>query len=241
MFTWDIATQFAQEYTTYAITIFTAYIPCVYGIQYLMKHRDPFQLDKPLMIWNSLLSVSSFTCFCLLVYDSWNMSFMDRIMDLKIICNGTSGIVIFLFNLSKILELVDTLFIVFRKKPLLFLHTFHHLVTGIYCWTILLYPTSLGLWFAKTNTGVHSIMYGYYTCNYYDIKIINPKYITSIQILQMIWGILINFIYIYHTKKMTNVDIFHSTYSLTMVSSYLYLFCKFYKNRYIKNYIKKNN
>jgi len=239
MFTWDISTQFAQEYTTYAITIFSAYIPCVYGIQYLMKHRDPFQLDKPLMIWNSLLSISSFIGFCFIMNDSWTMSFTERILDLGTITSGTSGIVIFLFDLSKIPELFDTLFIVFRKKPLLFLHTYHHLATGIYAWITLLYPISLGLWLTTINLGVHSIMYGYYACNYYYIRIINPKYITSIQILQMIWGIFINFMYIYHTKKMTHVDIFHSTYTITMFSSYTYLFCKFYKTRYIKNYIKK--
>jgi len=166
---------------------------------------------------------------------------MDRITDLKIIYNGTSGIVLFLFNLSKILELVDTLFIVFRKRPLLFLHTFHHLVTGIYCWIALVYPTPLGLWYSTNNLAVHSIMYGYYACNYYDIRIINPKYITSIQILQMMWGLFINFVYIHNVSTITNIDMFHFIYGTSMYGSYLYLFCKFYKTKYIKNYIKKNN
>ena len=46
---------------------------------------------------------------------------------------------------------MDTLFIVFRKKPLLILHTYHHLVTGIYGWSTMLYPTPLGLWMATNN------------------------------------------------------------------------------------------
>ena len=63
MFTWNIAVDFAQQWSSYVITIFVSYIPCVYGIQHLMKRKEPFQLDKPLMVWNSLLSVSSFIGF----------------------------------------------------------------------------------------------------------------------------------------------------------------------------------
>lgn len=244
MFTWTIATQFAQQYTSYALSIFAAYIPCVYGIQYLIRNKEPLPLEKPLMVWNSLLSFFSFTGFCLLVNDTLDMNFMDRIMDLQTMSTGTSGIVIFIFNLSKIVELMDTLFIVFRKKPLLILHTYHHLVTGIYSWSTLLYPTPLGLWMATNNLGVHSIMYGYYAANYFKIKIMNPKYITTIQIIQMIWGIIINFIYICNVSSITNIDWFHFIYGTIMYGSYLYLFCKFYNRRYNnseQNYIKKNS
>ena len=40
----------------------------------------------------------------------------------------------FLFDLSKVFEFVDTIFIVLRKKPLIFLHYYHHVSTMLFCW-----------------------------------------------------------------------------------------------------------
>lgn len=40
---------------------------------------------------------------------------------------------VFLFNVSKVFEFVDTIFIVLRKKPLMFLHYYHHVVTMLFC------------------------------------------------------------------------------------------------------------
>ena len=39
-----------------------------------------------------------------------------------------------LFCLSKIPELVDTALLVLQKKPVIFLHWYHHAVTLFYCW-----------------------------------------------------------------------------------------------------------
>merc|ERR1712127_1141715 len=39
-----------------------------------------------------------------------------------------------LFVLSKFAELWDTFFIVVHKKPLIFLHWYHHITVLLYCW-----------------------------------------------------------------------------------------------------------
>lgn len=39
-----------------------------------------------------------------------------------------------MFAFSKIAELGDTLFLVLRKRPVIFLHWYHHAVVLIYCW-----------------------------------------------------------------------------------------------------------
>jgi hypothetical protein len=41
---------------------------------------------------------------------------------------------LFFFNVSKLFEFVDTVFIVLRKRPLMFLHYYHHIVTLGFCW-----------------------------------------------------------------------------------------------------------
>ena len=38
------------------------------------------------------------------------------------------------FIFSKIPELVDTVFLVLQKKPVIFLHWFHHVTVLLYCW-----------------------------------------------------------------------------------------------------------
>jgi hypothetical protein len=52
-------------------------------------------------------------------------------------CSGVSEVAnpwTFLFCLSKIPELLDTVFIVLRKRPLRFLQYYHHIVTMWFCW-----------------------------------------------------------------------------------------------------------
>ena len=55
------------------------------------------------------------------------------------------------FNGTKCLEWVDTVFLILRKRRVIFLHWFHHLATFLYCWHATIYSwraDSSGLWFA---------------------------------------------------------------------------------------------
>ena len=47
---------------------------------------------------------------------------------------GPVGFWVVLFIFSKIPELGDTVFIVLRKKPLIFLHWYHHVTVLLFCW-----------------------------------------------------------------------------------------------------------
>ena len=67
-----------------------------------------------------------------------------------------------LFVLSKLPELVDTVFIVLRKQKLIFLHWYHHITVLIYCWYSFSQYTAPARWFVVMNFIVHSIMYTYY-------------------------------------------------------------------------------
>ena len=128
--------------------------------------------------------------------------------------------------------MIDTLFIVLRKKKLTFLHTFHHLMTAIYCWITFIYPTSLGLWYTTMNLFVHGIMYGYYALNYFGYKFIPPILLTTIQIIQMYWGLVINLLNLTLQDNYDFSTILNFVYGITMYGSYLYLFCNFFSNRY---------
>ena len=45
-----------------------------------------------------------------------------------------SGFWATMFVLSKVPELGDTMFVVLRKQPLIFLHWYHHATVLVYCW-----------------------------------------------------------------------------------------------------------
>ena len=67
-----------------------------------------------------------------------------------------------LFKISKIIELGDTVFIVRRKQPLIFLHWYHHITVLVYTWYGYTIRTSSGRWYLAMNYTVLSVMYSYY-------------------------------------------------------------------------------
>ena len=52
-------------------------------------------------------------------------------------------------------ELGDTVFVVLRKKPLIFLHWYHHVTVLLYCWHSYYEQTTYGLYFICMNYTVH--------------------------------------------------------------------------------------
>ena len=156
MFIWQYTTQFAKTFQSVISSFLIGYIPTVLTIKSIMKTRSPFDLSGILMLWNFFMSMMSWTGFFVLFPYLCNQSFINSFSSLEY-SSGTTGLVIFLFNLSKILEFTDTVFIVLRKKKLTFLHTFHHLTTATYSYSTLYYPTPLGLWYATMNLFVHGI------------------------------------------------------------------------------------
>jgi len=91
-----------------------------------------------------------------------------------------------LFIFSKLFELIDTVFIVLRKRPLLFLHWYHHITVLLFCWYSSAFRHA-GLVFVAMNYSVHAAMYSYFFLMALKKvpKWFNPIWITLAQISQV--------------------------------------------------------
>lgn len=89
------------------------------------------------------------------------------------------------FYISKYYELLDTVFVVLRKKELTFLHVYHHCIVILVCWYATQSEIIMGWITAFDNAFVHMFMYYYYAIQSFSRRNIWwRKYLTSLQIVQ---------------------------------------------------------
>jgi hypothetical protein len=200
-------------------------VTCVilYGIgillgQRYMKDREAFDLRWTLAAWNLLLSL--FSCWGMvrtaphLFYNLYAFNFEDTLCKPAIYMYGcgATGMWVQFFILSKIPELFDTVFIVLRKKPLVFLHWYHHITVLLFCWHSYVTESPGGIYFAAMNYAVHFVMYGYY---FLMASRKLPKWfpagiVTIAQISQMIVGVVLTVFsgYYYTYPKASSVPVY---------------------------------
>lgn len=147
-----------------------------------------------------------------------------------------SGFWTWMFALSKVPELGDTIFIVLRKQNLIFLHWYHHITVLIFTWYTYGQHISPARWYICMNYLVHSMMYTYYAARALGFKV--PRklamVITSSQIIQMVIGCFVTY---YGYSKATQgvackLPVSTAKLGLIMYGSYFVLFAHFFVNTY---------
>ncbi|GAB5033480.1 fatty-acyl elongase [Nannochloropsis oceanica] len=224
---------------------------CYYGPK-AMRHRKAFDLKTILCLWNLSLSLISFAgavrvgTHLLYLLSPWGgFSFRDTICESPeaTYADNATGLWCVVFTVSKLLELVDTIFVVLRKKPLIFLHWYHHATVLLCSWFghVTFTPA---LYFMAINYSIHGVMYMYFFLM--AIKKVpqwfNPMWLTVAQISQMfvgIWVIVMSCYYKYFEGaqgegmgKGCAIDGRMIVAICLMYSTYLVLFVKFFVQRY---------
>ncbi|XP_038210439.1 elongation of very long chain fatty acids protein 4-like [Zerene cesonia] len=182
------------------ITMLTLYLLFVFkwGPQW-MKNRKPFNLERTLIIYNAIQVI---VCAYLFI-----ASLRIWLFQYKWICepvdhsNSEDALamakLVYYYFLLKIIDLMDTIFFVLRKKfnQVSFLHVYHH--TGMVALTwgcATYYPGGHGTMVGVINTFVHIVMYSYYllTVAYPSVKnsLWWKKYITQLQIIQFFHNVV---------------------------------------------------
>lgn len=132
--------EFIEGHWALAFYAGAVYIAAIYGIQWWMRDREAYQLKMPLFWWNLSLGIFSIIGFARMIPGFMYVlqqpdGFYTSICRKKD-TNIPMGFWTLLFILSKYIELGDTVFIVLRKRPLIFLQWYHHLVTMGVTWVI---------------------------------------------------------------------------------------------------------
>ncbi|PYH45870.1 elongation of very long chain fatty acids protein [Aspergillus saccharolyticus JOP 1030-1] len=223
--------------------ILVLYYTVVLGGRALMSQRDPLQLKRLFLIHNLFLSIISAILLAL---------FLEQIVPTIAesglrcaICNLEGGwtqpmVVLYYMNyLIKYFELLDTVYLVLMKKPLTFLHCYHHGATVFLCYTQLIGTTAISWVVITLNLAVHIVMYWYYFQAARGIRIWWKAWVTRGQILQFV--IALGFIsygsfFVYFPQYGSCVGAVLATATGDVViSSYLVLFVLFYLDTYRKD------
>jgi len=99
------------------------------------------------------------------------------------------------FAISKLVEYGDTAFLILRKRPISFLHWYHHATVLAYTWHGVKDLTIPGRWFITMNYTVHAVMYTYYALSSGGKRF--PRWlsacITTMQLAQMFVGCAVSY------------------------------------------------
>jgi hypothetical protein len=195
--------------------------------------KSPFS-NNCLGCWNLLLGIGSGIGACYLLPFLWEdvkiNGLTDSICTGRFVYNDTVSHVGILFGISNFFEFVDTLFIVFRKADLEFLHYYHHVATCLYCWHSAYILTSTSVYFSDMNLFVHAIMYSYFSISAFGIRILHPfrKCITVIQIVQMGMGMCITFTWLTQCSSTSSLLYINHLCAMVMYISYGVLFLQLF-------------
>lgn len=240
----DKTISFMGHWVPTSFKITAAYLGMVYFGQKFMRNRAAFELDGLLAAWNFVFSIfsgiSAYKLIPELVWAVRSLGFVGSICENANYYNDPStGYWGWMFVMSKALELGDTLFLILRKRPVIFMHWYHHALTFLYAQITYQEKQAWCRWSLALNLTVHTIMYFYFGVRALHFKTPRQfaKFITSIQIIQFVISCYI-FGYLFYIKYTESLPECQVTWNVLTIGglmylSYLYLFINFFYNAYI--------
>lgn len=163
----------------------------------LMAKRKALELKPLIALYNlTQILVNAFFVYesCrLLWFSGENIRFTCMEVDYSDTPLGRQkAAAVWLFFMSRILDLIDTLFFVARKKQnqVTFLHVYHHTAVVFFTWLGVKYVAGgHGVFFGTINSFVHVVMYSYYMLTLINAEYKKAwwkKYLTQMQMMQFI-------------------------------------------------------
>ncbi|OXA43745.1 elongation of very long chain fatty acids protein 6 [Folsomia candida] len=194
----DYWVDVCMQYWKLPFYVGAVYLLTIYVLQRYMRNKAPLNLKTPLFLWNLGLGLFSIVGFCRILPAHVDVllrqeGFYKRICVREGVDRPTAFWYL-AFGLSKYVELGDTIFLILRKKPVVLLQWYHHLVTLISQWLVGPLVEPISRWVVVMNYGVHSLMYPYFALTAVGVQIHKTiaNFITTLQLSQMVFGLFIN-------------------------------------------------
>jgi fatty acid elongase 3 len=224
----------------FVLSTVTGYLSFLFVLTRFMKNASPFKLAGQFYIHNALLCIASLIMLVLIApiaYQDWAKNgLFHAICDRSMGLNNHLNWLYYLNYLTKFWELGDTIFMALKKKPLPFLHVYHHSATFILTWAQLAGKTAVQ-WVPITfNLLVHVIMYYYYAEASRGKRFWWKKHLTTLQIIQFIVDLGFIGTAMYYalivTPSQCQVEPWAGYMGSALIFSYLLLFVRFFVNTY---------
>lgn len=169
----------------------------VYFVRHLgpkwMKQREAYDLKWTIRCYNVLMSiVNMYIFYRVSILTHFGLSYFGCKQVGKTKVDNELVNMAFLYFATKIVELLDTIFFILRKKynQASNLHVFHHGFIAICVWIYFkIAPGGSSVLFPYLNVGVHTIMYAYYFLATYKSMQQHlwwKKHLTEAQIVQFV-------------------------------------------------------
>ncbi|CAH8657307.1 unnamed protein product [Dicrocoelium dendriticum] len=229
--------------STFLIVLAYLVIVVWWGQKWMARRSTGFELKRLMLIYN----------FCMVIFSGWlwyefcasgwfgggytlGCQPVDRSRRPKAYRMAS---VCWFFFISKLIELVDTVFFIARRKfdQVSFLHVFHHSVMPLSWWFGVKYvPGGISTFHAMLNSFIHLLMY-----SYYGLAAAGPrfrryiwwkKYMTGAQIIQFV-VVILHSVYTLVLHDCNYPKLFNY-WILSYALIFLVMFANFYTNAYQK-------
>lgn len=193
------------------------------------------------------LSLTMFVFGCLALRERYAIEGFDGVFcsqrPIANVLDGSAGFWLRIFYWSKFYELLDTVFLALRDKPIIFLHVYHHVVMLFVTCSWLKFGWLEGsLWCLIVNSLIHTFMYTYYLLALCGVRCWWKKYLTAGQLVQFGTGCVYVAIFAYRHLTVGCGDISRvmtAAASIAVNLTFIFLFAVFFKSKYATK--KKKN
>ncbi len=238
----EASVKWIDNYRMFSLYVGVFYVLSVVAGRWYMQDKEPFGVRRVLVFWNTCLAVFSgigvYTFFPPLLNMLREGGLALSVCHTPVYTEPVFCLWMFLFVLSKMFELGDTAFIVLRKKPLTFLHCYHHFTVLLYCWWLYSTRTAITHWFSCMNFAAHALMYTYYAIkgSGHRVPLWVSQCVTTLQMSQFFVGLGCNFYAIYLKSSGVHCELGTNMFyiSMTLYGSYSFLFANYFYQRYIR-------
>ncbi|CAE6493185.1 unnamed protein product [Rhizoctonia solani] len=232
------------------------YLTTIFSLREVMRSREPMKLTTPFQIHNIYLTAGSGLLLLLMIEEIAPIWWKGGLFNAMCAESSWTPRLEFYYMINyyiKYVELADTVFLVLKKKPLAFLHVFHHAATALLCFTQLNGRTSVSWVPIVLNLTVHVFMYYYYWATAGGRKIWASraplKYLTTMQITQFVIDLFAVYFASYSYFSTTYWPFLPTMgtcsgtegaalFGCGLLTSYLFLFIDFYIRTYKKAPVK---